>query len=68
MHDFRCCDAKDMYFKEMREITHHFKETEEGVEFMCRVCEETRTVVACQRQLSAAVPLKINAINGGTQL
>ena len=42
MHDFRCCDAKDMYFKEMKEITHHFKETEEGVEYMCRAFEETR--------------------------
>ena len=42
MHDFRCCDAKDMYFEEMKEITHHFKETEEGVEYMCRAFEETR--------------------------
>lgn len=42
MHDFRCCDAKDMYFKEMQEVTHHFKETEEGVEYMCRAFEETR--------------------------
>ena len=42
MHDFRCCDAKDMYFKEMQEITRHFKETEEGVEYMCRAFEETR--------------------------
>ena len=42
MHDFRCCDAKDMYFKEMQEIMHHFKETEEGVEYMCRAFEETR--------------------------
>ena len=42
MHDFRCCDAKDMYFKEMKEITHHFKETEEGVAYMCRAFEETR--------------------------
>ena len=42
MHDFRCCDARDMYFKEMQEVTHHFKETEEGVEYMCRAFEETR--------------------------
>jgi hypothetical protein len=42
MHDFRCSVAKDMYFREMQEITHHFKETEEGVEFMCRAFEEIR--------------------------
>jgi hypothetical protein len=55
MHDFRCCDAKDMYFEEMKEITHHFKETEEGVEYMCRAFEETRNAAAYQNSIDVAV-------------
>ena len=55
MHDFRCCDARDMYFKEMQEVTHHFKETEEGVEYMCRAFEETRNAAAYQEKLDVAV-------------
>ena len=55
MHDFRCCDAKDMYFKEMQEITYHFKETEEGVEYMCRAFEETRREGAMQHAIDTAM-------------
>lgn len=54
MHDFRCCDAKDMYFKEMKEITHHFKETKEGVEYMCRAFEETRDAARYQEKIDTA--------------
>ena len=57
MHDFRCCDARDMYFKEMQEVTHHFKETEEGVEYMCRAFEETRREGAVQNAIETAVIL-----------
>ena len=57
MHDFRCCDAKDMYFKEMKEITHHFKETEEGVEYMCRAFEETRMEGEMRRAIDTAIRL-----------
>ena len=55
MHDFRCCDAKNMYFKEMQEITHHFKETEEGVEYMCRAFEETRNEGKYQEKIETAM-------------
>ena len=54
MHDFRCCDARDMYFKEMQEVTHHFKETEEGVEYMCRAFEETRDEARYQEKIDIA--------------
>ena len=57
MHDFRCCDAKDMYFKEMKEITHHFKETEEGVEYMCRAFEETRMEGELRGRIDTAIKL-----------
>ena len=49
-----CCDAKDMYIKEMKEITHHFKETEEGVEYMCRAFEETRMEGEMRRAIETA--------------
>ena len=57
MHDFRCCDAKDMYFKEIREATRHFKETEEGVEYMCRAFEETRMEGEMRRAVNTAIKL-----------
>lgn len=57
MHDFRCCDPKDMYFKEMREVMHHFKETEEGVEYMCRAFEETRDAARYHEKISLAAKM-----------
>ena len=54
MHDFRCCDAKDMFFKEMQDATYHFKETAEGVEYMCRAFEETRREGALQHAIDTA--------------
>ena len=45
----------DMYFKEMQEITYHFKETEEGVEYMCRAFEETRREGAMQHAIDTAM-------------
>ena len=44
-----------MYFKEMQEITHHFKETEEGVEYMCRAFEETRNEGKYQEKIETAM-------------
>ncbi|MCR4876433.1 MAG: Rpn family recombination-promoting nuclease/putative transposase [Clostridiales bacterium] len=41
MHDFCCWNADDMQFELMRDITRYFKETEEGVEYMCKAFEET---------------------------
>lgn len=65
MHDFRCCDAKDMYFREMREVTRHFKETEEGVAYMCRAFEETRLEGERQGALRHAIDTAIKLINRG---
>ena len=42
MHDFSCYQAEDMLLPLMRERTRYFKETQEGVESMCRVMEEMR--------------------------
>ena len=43
-----------MYFKEMQEVTHHFKEIEEGAEYMCRAFEETRREGAMQHAIDTA--------------
>lgn len=39
MHDFRCTNADDMYFDIMAERTRYFKETPEGVSYMCQIVE-----------------------------
>lgn len=42
MHDFSCADPDDMYNKELADQTRYYKETQEGVETMCKVIEEMR--------------------------
>lgn len=40
MHDFRCNNADDMYFDILADITRYYKETEEGVSYMCKMMED----------------------------
>ncbi len=40
MSDFRCKDAKDMYYSDLAKGMKHFKEEQEGRERMCRAVEE----------------------------
>ena len=40
MHDFRCTDADDMFYAELAKHVKHFKETEGGMERMCKAMEE----------------------------
>lgn len=40
MHDFCCCDAKDMYLEPMAERTRYLKESQKGVAVMCKVFED----------------------------
>ena len=42
MHDFRCTNPDDMFFKELAKKPRYFKETDEGVKAMCKVIEEMR--------------------------
>lgn len=39
MHDFRCTDADDMFYTELAKHVKHFKETEGGMERMCKAME-----------------------------
>ena len=40
MHDFRCENPSDMYYKELAERAHYLKETEGGRDNMCKAMEE----------------------------
>lgn len=40
MHDFRCTNADDMHYELMARATRYYKETPEGVSYMCKVMEE----------------------------
>lgn len=40
MHDLHCKNAKDMYSKILADRVHELKETQKGVEFMCREMEQ----------------------------
>ena len=42
MHDFCCWNPEEMYFDLFRETTKYYKETQEGVETMCRAFDEVR--------------------------
>ena len=42
MHDFSCSDPSQMNYPLMEEITRYYKETQEGVEYMCAAFEEVR--------------------------
>ena len=42
MHDFKCINPDDMYFKKLAEKPRYFKETDEGVKAMCKVMDEVR--------------------------
>ena len=40
IHDFRCSKAEDMLLKPLADRTRYFKETPEGVEYMCKAMEQ----------------------------
>ena len=42
MHDFSCTDPGRMNYPLMEEVTRYYKETQEGVEYMCKAFEEVR--------------------------
>ena len=43
MHDFSCTEPGRMNYPLMEEVTRYYKETQEGVEYMCKAFEEVRT-------------------------
>ena len=42
MHDFSCWDPAEMNYELLKDATRYYKETQEGVEYMCKAFEEVR--------------------------
>ena len=40
MHDFFCTNASDMYYQQLQKRVKYFKETEEGVQTMCKLIND----------------------------
>ena len=46
MHDFKCTEPDEMFFKELAEKPRYFKKTVEGVSCMCKALEDMRNQTA----------------------
>ena len=60
VHDFNCTEAKDMYYKELADRVRYFKETEKGVESMCRTMEVMRNEAEIKGVISGAKNFNIS--------
>jgi hypothetical protein len=52
MHDFSCWDPAEMNFELLRDATRYYKETQEGVEYMCKAFEEVRDKAREEKEFS----------------
>lgn len=57
VHDFRCKNAEDMYTKQLAEKTRYYKETPEGVSYMCKAIEEMRNKAVTEEKAAIALNL-----------
>lgn len=57
VHDFRCKNAEDMYTKQLAEKTRYYKETPEGVSYMCKAIEEMRKKAITEEKAAIALNL-----------
>jgi len=62
MHDFRCSDADDMKLKLLADRTRYFKETKEGVSYMCKINEKMRN----EAKQGKSVDIALNLLALGT--
>lgn len=60
VHDFNCTNANDMYYKELAERVRYFKETEKGVESMCRTMELMRNEAEIKGVIAGAKNFNIS--------
>lgn len=59
MHDFRCTDARDMYYSTLAAKVHYFKESEGGRVYMCKLIEDMRNEAAAKAAAKAAAQTAI---------
>ncbi|MDO4921269.1 MAG: Rpn family recombination-promoting nuclease/putative transposase [Phascolarctobacterium sp.] len=55
MHDFFCTNASDMHYHELKQRVKYFKETEEGVQTMCKIMEELKQEGFAQGEAKATL-------------
>ena len=54
MSDFFCTDAKDMNYKELSDRVRFYKETEKGVETMCKAMDDMRAEAVMRDRIENA--------------
>jgi hypothetical protein len=54
MHDFSCSNPDDMLDEELAKISRYYKETQEGVEAVCKVMEDMRNEAALENSREIA--------------
>lgn len=64
-HDFRCSDAGDMKLSLLAERTKYFKETIEGVSYMCRINEEMCNEAAQDAKYENSVDIALKMLSKG---
>ena len=57
MRDFYCTEAKDIHYKELSDKVRYFKETEEGVDTMCKAIEDMRNETEYQTRVENAIKM-----------
>ena len=65
IHNFRCSSGKDMLLSPFADKTRFFKETQEGVERMCKVMEEMMEERLKDSEYRKAVSIAVNLLKRG---
>lgn len=65
MHDFRCSDAGQMYFKRLADKTRYLKQTQKGVDAMCAIMEELRNESYAEGEFRGIIKILSEAVKEG---
>lgn len=57
IHDFKCSQPSEMYYTNLAERAHFFKDTEGGYDNMCKIMEESNREAARQKTYQIAINL-----------
>lgn len=57
MHDFNCSDPNEMKDKDLADASRYYKETEEGVNAVCKVMEDMRNEAIKIKAIDVAVKI-----------
>lgn len=65
MHDFRCTEADDMNYSVLSDCVRYFKESEGGIEAMCKIMEEMRDQAATAAKMEERRIFAVSLWNDG---